>query len=108
MKMIRAMIRTEKYEAVEKKLLEKGHPSMTKVEVYGRGKQKGLKVGSVFFDELPKIMILIVAEDKDVEEIVNIICDTARTGEDGNYGDGRIFISDVMEAYTISNKKKEL
>lgn len=108
MRMIRAMIRNEKYETVQKALLEKGFPQMTKLEVVGRGRQKGLRVGSVFFDELPKTMIMIVSKDEDVQDIVDIICDNAKTGEDGNYGDGRIFISEVIEAYTISNKTKEL
>ena len=103
MKMLRAIIRPEKADEVAEALLEAGFPSMTRMDVYGRGKQNGLQVGEVFYDELPKHMILIVVQDEDEEKVARIIMDTARTG-DGNYGDGRIFVTNVTKAYTVSTK----
>lgn len=108
MKMIKAIVRMEKADDVVDVLLKEGFPAMTRMDVYGRGKQKGLQVGSVFYDELPKKLILIVCEDDDSEKIIDLICKSARTGDDGNYGDGRIFVSEVEETYTISTKSKEL
>lgn len=106
--MIKAIIRIEKADEVADALLKAGFPAMTRLDVYGRGKQKGLQVGTVFYDELPKKMIMIVCEDEDAQTIIDLICEKARTGKEGNYGDGRIFVSDVEETYTISTQQPVL
>ncbi|MCR4420417.1 MAG: P-II family nitrogen regulator [Anaerolineae bacterium] len=98
MKMIRAIIRPEKSEEVVDALAESGYVALTKMEVVGRGKQKGLHVGGIYYDELPKVMLLLVVEDHRCEEVVGIISRTAYTG---SFGDGKIFISPVEEAYTV-------
>lgn len=108
MKMIQAIIRVEKTEDVSEALLKAGFPAMTKIDVYGRGKQKGLQVGDVFYDELPKTLLMIVTEDENTEAVLDIILTVAKTSEAGNYGDGRVFVSEVGEAYTISTRKPEL
>ncbi len=108
MLLVRAIIRPEKVGTVLSELLSAGFPAVTKMDVYGRGKQKGVKVGEVFYDEIPKEMLLMVVEDKDKDDVVKIIMKYARTGENGHFGDGRIFVSPVEEAYTISTKKKGL
>ncbi|WP_027718990.1 P-II family nitrogen regulator [Desulfovirgula thermocuniculi] len=98
MKMIRAIVRPEKAEEVVDALAAAGFVALTKMDVVGRGKQKGIQVGAVHYDELPKVMLMIVAEDESVPEIVEVIGRAAYTG---NFGDGKIFISPVEEAYTI-------
>lgn len=98
MKMIRAFIRPEKEQEVVLALEGAGFPSLTKIPVFGRGKQKGLQVGPVHYDELPKTLIMMVVEDEDVDKVVKIIMNKARTGF---IGDGKIFISPVESAYTI-------
>ena len=108
MKMLRAIIRPEKADQVAEALLEKGFPAMTRMDVYGRGKQMGLQIGSAFYDELPKQMIMIVVQDEDEETVANIIMESAFTGDDGNYGDGRIFVSPVSKAYTVSTQSSGL
>ena len=108
MLLVRAIIRPEKVGTVLSELLSAGFPAVTKMDVYGRGKQKGVKVGEVFYDEIPKEMLLMVVDDSDKDDVVKIIMKYARTGDNGNFGDGRIFISPVEEAYTISTKKKGL
>lgn len=108
MLMVRAIIRPEKEEEVLSALLETGYSSVTKWDVYGRGKQKGIQLGEVFYDELPKVMILMIIHDADKDEVRNIIVNHARTGEEGNSGDGRIFISPVDAAYTISSQTEGL
>ncbi|WP_028573641.1 P-II family nitrogen regulator [Desulfonatronovibrio hydrogenovorans] len=106
MLMIRAIVRPEKTTEVMKSLLDAGYPALTKVEVAGRGKQRGLKLGQVVYDELPKEMIMMVVPDADKEFVVRAIMDSARTGE-GSFGDGKIFVSPVDEVYTVSTGVKE-
>lgn len=108
MLLVRAIIRPSQTSMVLSELMSAGFPAVTKMDVYGRGKQKGLKVGEVFYDEIPKDMLLMVIRDEDKDDVVKIIMKYARTGEKGNFGDGRIFISPVEEAYTISTKKAGL
>ncbi len=105
--MIRAIIRPEKSDEVKAALLEAGYPAVTKMEVFGRGKQRGLKVGSVTYDELPKEMLMIVVPNEEKDLVVRTILDSAKTGDKGTYGDGKIFISPVDEVYTVSSGTKE-
>jgi nitrogen regulatory protein PII 1 len=105
MKLIRAIVRPEKEYEVILKLEAEGFPSLTKMHVFGRGKQKGVIVGSVHYDELPKVMIMMVLNDEDVPKVVETIMEAARTG---NIGDGRVFVMDVLDAYTIRTGERGL
>ncbi len=105
MKMIRAIVRPEKAEEVVGALAEAGFVALTKIDVVGRGKQKGIEVEGIRYDELPKTMLLLVAREENVDEIVDIIMENARTGR---FGDGRIFISPVEESYTIRTGQRGL
>jgi nitrogen regulatory protein PII 1 len=107
MLLVRAIIRPEKAGAVMSELAAAGFPAITKLDVFGRGKQKGITVGNVHYDEIPKEMLVIVCNDEDKDDLVKIIIRVARTGE-GNYGDGRIFVSPVESAYTVSSGKPGL
>jgi len=107
MLLVRAIIRPEKAGAVMSELAAAGFPAITKLDVFGRGKQKGITVGNVHYDEIPKEMLVVVCNDEDKDDLVKIIIRVARTGE-GNYGDGRIFVSPVESAYTISSGKSGL
>lgn len=107
MKMIRAIIRPEKSRTVIDALSDAGYNSVTEVDVYGRGKQKGITIGSVKYDELPKLMLLIIVEDEDEKKVVDIIISSAKTGT-GLMGDGRIFVLPVEKAYTISSSQSGL
>ena len=98
MKMIRAFIRPEKEQEVVLALEGAGFPSLTKLPVFGRGKQKGLQVGPDHYDELPKTLIMTVIDDADVDRVIQVIQDKARSGF---IGDGKIFVSPVDNAYTI-------
>lgn len=108
MVLVRSIIRPEKVGVVLSELLSAGFPAVTKMDVYGRGKQKGVKVGDVYYDEIPKEMLLMVVKEEDKDDVIRIIMKYARTGESGHFGDGRIFVSPVEESYTISTKKKGL
>ncbi len=106
--MIRAIVRPEKSAKVMKAMFEAGYVAVTKVPVVGRGKQRGIRIGDITYDELPKEMLLMVIKDEDKEFAVNTIIEAARTGTEGAFGDGKIFVTPVEEAYTISRGTKEL
>ena len=105
MKMIRAIVRTEKSRDVIDALSDKGFNSVTEIDVYGRGKQKGITICAVKYDELPKIMLLIIVDDEDEKTVIDTILENAKTGE-GTMGDGRIFVIPVESAYTISTREE--
>lgn len=98
MKMVRAFVRPEKEQEIVLALEGAGYGSLTKMSCFGRGKQKGLQVGPIYYDELPKTMLMMVVEDTDAEKVCDIIEEKGRTGF---IGDGKIFLSAVDEAFTI-------
>jgi nitrogen regulatory protein PII 1 len=108
MLMVRAIVRPEKCDEVMAALMYAGFPAVTKMAVYGRGKQRGMKVGDVTYDELPKEMLLTVVQDKDKEFVIETVLKAARTGNKGAFGDGKIFVSPVLEMYTVSSGQKEV
>jgi nitrogen regulatory protein PII 1 len=107
MYLLRAIVRPEKSAIVMKALFEAGFPAITKMAVFGRGKQRGLKVGNVTYDELPKELLLIGIKESDKDFVITTIIEAARSGEKGQFGDGKIFVTPVEESYTISNGMKE-
>lgn len=108
MKMIKSIIRPQKAESVLKALSENGFPAATKINILGRGKEKGLKVGDIQYDEIPKDLIMIVVEDDHVDKVVKVIKESARSGKEGAFGDGKIFIIPVEKAITISSGEEVL
>jgi nitrogen regulatory protein PII 1 len=107
MYLLRAIVRPEKSVIVMKALLDAGFPAVTKITAFGRGKQRGLRVGDVTYDELPKDLLMIVIDSKDKDFVVSTIIEAARTSQKGHFGDGKIFVTPVEELYTISSGKKE-
>jgi nitrogen regulatory protein PII 1 len=105
MKMIRAFVRPEKEQEVVLALEGAGFPSLTKMPVFGRGKQKGLQVGPVHYDELPKTLLMMVVDDEEETRAVGIISEKARTGF---IGDGKIFVSTVERAFTVRTGEEGL
>lgn len=105
--MVRAIIRPEKTDEVLAALMYAGFPAVTKMDVYGRGKQRGMKIGEVTYDELPKELIITVVNDSDKDFVVETILKSAKTGSKGAFGDGKIFVTPVEEVYTVSSGLKE-
>jgi len=105
MKMIRAIVRPDAADGVAEGLAEAGFYSMTKIPAFGRGKQRGLTVGTIHYDELPKTILMMVVEDRSVMEVLKLIKYKAYTG---NFGDGKIFVSPVDDAYTVRTGVKGL
>lgn len=105
--MIRAIVRPERVDSVMETLMAEGFPAVTRIPVFGRGKQRGIKIGDITYDELPKELLLTVVKDKDKDFVIKIIIGAARTGEKGSFGDGKIFVSPIDEVYTVSSGIKE-
>ena len=98
MKMIRTIIRPERESEVLSRLEAQCFYAMTKVPVLGRGQQRGIQVGAVSYDELAKLMLILVVEDADCSRAVKAI---EEGGHTGHPGDGKIFIQEVRQVYTI-------
>ena len=107
MVMVRAIVRPEKTDAVMSALMDAGFPAVTRVSVVGRGKQRGIKIGEITYDELPKELLITVVKSKDKDYVIKTIMQAARSGSNGSYGDGKIFVSPVEEVYTVSSGIKE-
>jgi len=108
MVMIEAFVRPEKADIILKDLADQGFVAATRINALGRGKQKGLKVQSVYYDELPKELLMIVIEEKDEKQVTGIIMKSAKTGKEGAFGDGKIFVTPVNKVYTISTSEEKL
>ena len=102
MKMIKAVIKPFKLDEVRDALTKIGIEGMTVSEVRGFGRQKGhteLYRGAEYVvDMLPKIEIEVVVADGRAELVVETIRKAANTGR---IGDGKIFMSPVLEAVRI-------
>ena len=102
MKKIEAVIKPFKLDEVKEALQDAGVQGMTVLEAKGYGRQKGhseLYRGAEYvLDFLPKIKIEVVVPDDMVNSVVDAIQAAARTGK---IGDGKIFISDVIDVIRI-------
>jgi len=102
MKLIMAVIKPFKLDAVRNALTELGIEGMTVSEVKGFGRQKGqteIYRGAEYNIEfVPKVRIEIVVDDGRAERVVEAIRLSAETGK---IGDGKIFVSDVSQAIRI-------
>lgn len=103
MRMIRAIIRPDREEHVVQALESTGVVSLTKMDVFGRGQQRGVQVGNTVYAELPKVMFTIVVEEAKLDAAVAAIQAGAKTGQNG---DGKIFISPVDSMYTVRTGQK--
>jgi nitrogen regulatory protein P-II 1 len=99
---VECVIRPEKLDAVMGALGQFGNPGMTVVEVKGCGLQRGWKEVYRGVEAnirlLSKMKIEVVVRDENVDQVVQLICRTARTGE---VGDGKIFLYPVSDAVRI-------
>lgn len=104
MKKIEAVVQPFKSEEVREALKAIGVDGMTISEVRGHGRQKGhteIYRGQEYtVDLLPKVRFELVVTDARLDEVVDAIATAARTGK---IGDGKIFVSEVLEAVRIRN-----
>ena len=102
MKKIEAIIKPFKLDEVREALSELGVTGMTVTEVKGFGRQKGhteLYRGAEYVvDFLPKIKLEVVVTNAMLDEVLDVIVKTARTGK---IGDGKIFVSQIDRVIRI-------
>ena len=102
MKKVTAGVRPEKLEPLKDALFAAQVSGMTISQAHGCGSQHGWKEyyrgTEVMLNMVPKVRFEIVVDDERVDELVEVICQTARTGE---VGDGKVFIAPVEEVVRI-------
>src|SRR3712207_3376747 len=105
MKLIVAIIRVEKLEAVQAALNERDVYLMTVSDVRGCGRQRGqteVYRGQEFeIRLLPKLKLEIAVNDAFVEATVEAVVHAARSGDTGQIGDGKIFVLPLEDAVRI-------
>ncbi len=107
MKRIIAIIRPEKMEPLKEALFSANVSGMTISQCNGCGNQHGWKEyyrgNEIILNMVPKVKFEIVTDDEKIDDIVDVILNTAQTGE---VGDGKIFISPVEEVIRIRTAER--
>jgi len=102
MKLIMAIIKPFKLDAIREALTELGVQGLTVSEVKGFGRQKGqteIYRGAEYAIEfVPKVRLDIVIDDAEADRVVEAIRDAANTDK---IGDGKIFVLDVVQSMRI-------
>jgi len=107
MKKIEAIIQPFKLDSVKEALKSAGVDGITIFEVRGHGRQKGhtetYRNQEYTVDFIPKVKMEIIVTDANLDRVVGILSEAARTGK---IGDGKIFISTIDSAIRIRNGDK--
>jgi len=107
MKKIEAIIRPECLEPLKDVLIKHKISGITINQVFGCGNQFGfteyIRGNTVIMNTRPKTEIKLVVADERLEEIIDLITAVAATGE---FGDGKIFVSEVTECIRIRTKER--
>ncbi len=102
MKLVTAIIKPFKLDDVRQTLADLGVKGVTVTEVKGFGRQRGhteLYRGAEYVvDFLPKVKLELAVEDDIVEQAIEAITNSARTGK---IGDGKIFVTDLGQVVRI-------
>ena len=103
MKLITAVVRPEKFSDVKDALERYGVQGMTVLTVHGYGRQRGhrevYRGAEYTVDLLEKVRIETVVEDGEVQDLVDVIVASARTGEPG---DGKVWVTPVENTVRVS------
>lgn len=112
MKLIRAILRPECEDIIVAELDKINLGAMTRINVFGQGKQKSQLEIPIEWDEsltmhekIPKIMLMIAVDDTNLQKVIDIIINNARTGK---VGDGKIFVSSIDQVYSVGTKNSGL
>ncbi len=105
MKMITAIIKPFKLDDVREALSNVGVTGITATEVKGFGRQKGhteLYRGAEYkVDFLPKVKLEIAIRADQVDSALEVIITNAKSDDDGQIGDGKIFVSSLEQVVRI-------
>lgn len=124
MKEVIAIVRLNKVNPTKDALMKAGFPAFTCRKVLGRGKQGSKELltipntplnatimdveespAVVSQNLIPKRFFTLIVEDQEVKNVVDAIMDVNSTG---NYGDGKIFVLPIMEAYRVRDGKQQM
>lgn len=107
MKLITAIIKPGKFDEVKNALRDAGVKGMTVSEVSGVGRQGGhveVYRGAEFpIDLIQKVRLEILAENKDVDALIEVIVKTASTG---SIGDGKVWTTAVENVVRVRTGEK--
>lgn len=108
MKKIEAIIKPFKLDDVKEALSEAGITGMTVSDVKGYGRQQGhseLYRGAEYIvDFIPKIKIDLIVSANDIDKVIELIIQSAKTGK---IGDGKIFVSDIQKIVRIRTSEED-
>jgi len=101
-KLVTAIIKPFKLDEVKEALRSVGINGMTTTDVQGFGRQRGhtevYRGAEYQVDFVPKVKIEVLADEDQVQQVVDVILKTARTGK---IGDGKIFVLPADQVYRI-------
>jgi nitrogen regulatory protein P-II 1 len=102
MKLITAVVKPFKLDEIKKALKEAGVTGMTVTEVQGFGRQSGhtevYRGAEYTIDFVPKVRIELLADDGDVDRLIEVLTSSARTGK---IGDGKVWVTPVDQLARI-------
>jgi nitrogen regulatory protein P-II 1 len=102
MKLVTAIIRPQKLDAVRNSLESYGVQGLTISQASGYGRQRGhtevYRGAEYTVDLLPKIRVEVLVADEQADDIVDVLVATANTG---HAGDGKVWLVDVQEAVRV-------
>lgn len=105
-----AIIQPTKLRAVQEALYDAGVERITVCDSQGFGRQKGQSAmyrGVEYRSYmLRKVLLEIAVNDDFLERTVDIIMQTARTGPEGNIGDGKIFVLPLVDVIQIGPERR--
>jgi len=106
MKLVTAVVKPHTLEAVKTALQDAGVSGMTVSEAQGFGRQRGhtevYRGAEYTIDFVPKVRIEVLADDADVERVVGLVVEAARTGR---IGDGKVWVQPVDDVVRVRTKE---
>jgi nitrogen regulatory protein P-II 2 len=102
MKLITAVIKPFKLDEVRQAVVDIGIQGLTVTEVHGYGRQGGRREsyrGADYqIDFLPRAKIELAVDDSIAEQVIEAVCNVARTGKPG---DGKVWVFDLEQALRV-------
>ena len=107
MKLITAVVKPFKLDEIKGALKGAGLAGMTVTEVQGFGRQSGhtevYRGAEYTIDFVPKVRIDIIADDADVDRLIDVL---ARPARPGKIGDGKVWVTQADEVLRIRTGEK--
>jgi nitrogen regulatory protein P-II 2 len=101
-KLVVAIIKPFKLDEVKEALRSIGINGLTTTDIQGFGRQRGhtevYRGAEYQVDFVPKVKVEVMAHEDQVQQIIDVILKTARTGK---IGDGKIFVVPIEQVYRI-------